>query len=87
MTYYFSDMLTKENRPLYDRSHLRHESDLTDAEWALVAPLIPPARHGGAHRTEDARSRQRASVNPEHQLPMAGDPQRPAAAQHTARLS
>lgn len=48
-------MWTKENRPLYDRSHLRYESDLTDAEWALVAPLIPPARHGGAHRTVDVR--------------------------------
>jgi len=48
-------MWTKENRPLYDRSHLRYESDLTDAEWALVAPLIPPAKHGGAHRTVDVR--------------------------------
>jgi len=48
-------MWTKENRLLYDRSHLRYESDLTDAEWALVAPLIPPAKHGGAHRTVDIR--------------------------------
>jgi len=48
-------MWTKENRLLYDRSHLRYESDLTDAEWALVGPLIPPAKHGGAHRTVDIR--------------------------------
>jgi transposase len=48
-------MWTKENRLLYDRSHLRYESDLTDAEWALVAPLIPPAKQGGAHRTVDVR--------------------------------
>jgi transposase len=48
-------MWTKENRARYDRSHLRYESDLTDAEWALVAPLIPPAKHGGAHRTVDER--------------------------------
>jgi transposase len=48
-------MWTKENRLLYDRSHLRYESDLTNAEWALVAPLIPPAKHGGAHRTVDIR--------------------------------
>jgi transposase len=48
-------MWTKENRLLYDRSHLRYESDLTDAEWALVAPLIPPAKHGGAPRTVDIR--------------------------------
>jgi transposase len=55
MAYHFPGMWTKKNRPLYDRSHLRYESDLTDAEWALVAPLIPPAKHGGAHRTVDVR--------------------------------
>src|SRR5215217_6393172 len=48
-------MWTKENRARYDRSHLRYESDLTDKEWALVAPLIPPAKHGGARRTVDLR--------------------------------
>jgi transposase len=55
MIYHFLGMWTKENRPLYDRSDLRYESDLTDAEWALVAPLIPPGKHGGAHRTVDVR--------------------------------
>jgi transposase len=55
IVYDFPGMWTKENRLLYDRSHLRYESDLTDAEWALVAPLIPPAKHGGAHRTVDIR--------------------------------
>jgi hypothetical protein len=29
-------MWTKENRARYDRSRLRYESDLTDAEWAEV---------------------------------------------------
>ena len=48
-------MWTKENRSRYDRSKLRYESDLTDAEWALVASLIPPAKHGGAPRTVDER--------------------------------
>ena len=32
-----------------------YPSDLTDAEWALVAPLIPPAKHGGRKRTVDVR--------------------------------
>ncbi len=27
-------MWTKENRTRYDRTRLRYESDLTDAEWA-----------------------------------------------------
>ena len=36
-----------------DRSKLRYPSDLTDAEWALVEPLIPPARRGGGKRIVD----------------------------------
>src|SRR5229473_3046218 len=35
-------MWTLENRPKYNRDHLRYPSDLTDDEWAYVAPLIPP---------------------------------------------
>jgi transposase len=49
-------MWTSANRGLYDRSHLRYPTDLTDAEWALVAPLIPPARRGGGKRTVDMRA-------------------------------
>jgi transposase len=44
-------MWTLENRARYDRSKLRYPSDLTDAEWALIAPLIPPAKRGGNKRT------------------------------------
>jgi len=42
-------------RRQHNRDHLRYPSDLTDAEWALVAPLIPPARPGGRPRTTDMR--------------------------------
>ena len=42
---------TNENRARYDRSHLRYPSDLTDDEWKLVEPLIPPAKRGGDKRT------------------------------------
>ena len=48
-------MWTTENRGRYDRSRLRYPSDLTDGEWALVAPLIPPAKRGGNKRTVDVR--------------------------------
>jgi len=48
-------MWTNENRGRYDRSRLRYPSDLTDEEWALVAPLIPPAKHGGRKRAVDLR--------------------------------
>src|SRR4249920_1197223 len=44
-------MWTNENRARYDRSHLRYPSDLTDDEWQLVEPLIPPGRRGGDKRT------------------------------------
>jgi transposase len=43
-------MWTTENRPRYDRDKLRYPSDLTDAEWSLVEPLIPPAKRGGRRR-------------------------------------
>lgn len=48
-------MWTAENRRTYERTGLRYPSDLSDAEWALVAALIPPAKRGGRPRTVDAR--------------------------------
>ena len=44
-------MWTNKNRARYDRSKLRYPSDLTDDEWALTEPLIPPAKRGGRRRT------------------------------------
>ncbi len=44
------------NRHRYDRSHLRYPSDLTDEEWAHVAPLPPPAKKGGDKRTVNLRA-------------------------------
>jgi transposase len=46
---------TAEHRRAADRRGLRYPSDLTEAEWALVAPLIRPARHGGRPRQVDMR--------------------------------
>jgi len=48
-------MWTSQNRGRYDRSQLRYPSDLTDEEWALVAPLIPPAKRGGNRRHINTR--------------------------------
>ena len=48
-------MWTTENRSRYVRSSLRYPSDLTDAEWALIAAMIPPAKRGGNARTVDLR--------------------------------
>ena len=48
-------MWTTENRPRYNRDRLRYPSDLTDAEWSYVAPLIPPGKRGGGKRRVDLR--------------------------------
>jgi putative transposase len=34
----------------------RYPSDLTDAQWARIAPLIPPAKPGGHPRTVNLRA-------------------------------
>ena len=48
-------MWTNENHGRYDRSKLHYPSDLTDDEWALVAPRIPSAKRGGNKRMIDMR--------------------------------
>src|SRR5215203_5163111 len=48
-------MWKPEHRAAADRRGLRYPSDLTDPEWALVAPLIRPAKRGGRPRTVDVR--------------------------------
>ena len=48
-------MWTAQNRACYDRSKLRYRSDLTDEEWAVIGPLIPPAKRGGNRRHVDVR--------------------------------
>lgn len=42
-------------RAQHNRDHLRYPTDLTDAEWAVVAPMIPAAKPGGRPRTTDMR--------------------------------
>jgi transposase len=48
-------MWTAEQRQAHERHGLRYPSDLTDAEWALVEPFIPPAKRGGRQRTVEVR--------------------------------
>ena len=48
-------MWTVEQRQAHERAGLRYPSGLTDAEWALVAPFIPPAKRGGRKRTVGVR--------------------------------
>jgi len=48
-------MWKPERHRAYDRRGQCYSSDLTDAEWALVQPLIRPAKRGGRPRTVDVR--------------------------------
>jgi transposase len=45
-------MWTKEHRRIYRREGDCHPSDLRDAEWARLEPLIPPALPGGRPRAD-----------------------------------
>jgi len=49
-------MWTIQNRAHYKRDQLRYPSDVTDEEWAEIAPLLPPARRGGRKRTVNMRA-------------------------------
>ena len=49
-------MWKPEHRLAADRRGLRYPSDLTDTEWELIAPLIPPAKRGGRKRSVDMRA-------------------------------
>ncbi len=44
-----------DNRQRDDRSHLRYPSDLTDEEWGIIEPMIPPAKHGSRPHKVDLR--------------------------------
>jgi transposase len=48
-------MWKPEHRCAALRKGLRYPNDLTDEEWALIAPLIPPAKRGGRRRGIDVR--------------------------------
>src|SRR5271154_836996 len=48
-------MWTVEHRRVAARRVLRYPSDLTDVEWALIEPMIPPAKRGGRRREVNVR--------------------------------
>ena len=48
-------MWTPTTRRQYSRDGLRYETDLTDAEWALIEPLLPEPRARGRPRCWSTR--------------------------------
>ena len=47
---------TEITRPQYSRAGLRYPSDMTDREWALIAPFMPARQRIGRPRTTDLRT-------------------------------
>jgi len=47
---------TETTRAQYRRESLRYASDMTDAEWRLIAPLLPARRRVGRPRSVDLRA-------------------------------
>ena len=48
-------MWTETTRLKYDREGLRYASDLTDAEWRVIGPLLPSGKWLGRPRTTSMR--------------------------------
>ena len=48
-------MWTPTTRQHHSRDHLRYGSDLTDAEWEMIAPLMPPPAKTGRPRAWSMR--------------------------------
>src|SRR5947199_6327471 len=48
-------MWTAEHRLAARRVGQRYDSDLTDEEWRLCEPMIPPPKRGGGKRTVNIR--------------------------------
>ena len=48
-------MWKPEHRRAASRHGLRYPSDLSDSEWALIEPAIPPAKRGGRRREVNVR--------------------------------
>ena len=81
-------MWTDQTRPRYNRDKLRYPSDVTDEEWEVLRPLIPPAKPGGRPR----KVSERQIINgllyilstgyTQHRLPVAANTEGSAAAQH-----
>ena len=49
-------MSTEITRRKYEREGQRYASDLTDAEWALIAPHMPAAKRLGRPRGTELRA-------------------------------
>lgn len=63
-------MWTVEHRERYRRDEAGYPSNLTNAEWDRLSPLVPDAKPGGRPRKTDMRM----AVNAMFYLPCTGWP-------------
>ena len=76
-------MWTKEARIQHAPREERYPSDVTDAEWAIIAPMIPPPRQGGRHRETNMRDVMNGAA---YGMPMAAVAEKLSAALHRLQL-
>ena len=80
-------MWTPTTRRQHSREGLRYETDLTDAEWALIEPLMPKPCARGRPREWPLREVLNAIFyRPARRRRVAASAERPAAAEHGLRL-
>src|SRR5580700_2112466 len=85
-------MWTEEHRRIYRREGAGYPSDLRDAEWARLAPLIPEALPGGRPRKTDMRAAINAILYllrtgcPWRYLPRDSFPPRSTVLQHLSQV-
>jgi len=77
---------TEITRRKYRRDGLRYASNLTDAEWALIQPLLPSASPLGRPRETELRSVVNAILYMHPRLPVAAIAERVSAVFDGARL-
>ncbi len=65
-------MWTNDNRATYERKSCRYPSDLTDEEWAIMMPLMPPPRKARRHPVPGTpRSVERDPLRADDWVPVA----------------
>src|SRR5271157_4930095 len=63
-----------------------YDTDLTDAAWALIAPMLPAARRGGRPRTTNIRAVKRNLLSTTNRLSMAFASPRVSSVEHGLSL-
>src|SRR5271166_2062228 len=73
--------------PITSNTDKLYDTDLTDAAWALIGPMLPAARRGGRPRTTNIRAVfKRNLLSTTNRLPMAFASPRVSSVEHGLSL-